>query len=124
MKAFLHLMTCTALMAGGNLAWAADQASTASMTVPVATVEAATALPSVTASQQGKKTVLISPRTGMRYSFDNPTNRPINFKTQVLAPANAQTVGRISASNPALSTESQQLAQQALLGIEQAQPAQ
>lgn len=122
MKAFLHLMTLTVLMGGYNLAIAAEDASTASMTVPVAKIEAVTAAPSVTASQQGKKTVLISPRTGMRYSFDNPTNRPINFKTQVLAPANAQNVGRISASNPALSPESQQSAQQALLGIAQ-QPA-
>lgn len=55
-----------------------------------------------------------SPRTGMKYSFANP-NRPIVLQTAAIAPANAVNADRIVASNPALSTTSQQQAKQALL---------
>ncbi|KAA8734538.1 hypothetical protein F4V57_06180 [Acinetobacter qingfengensis] len=95
----------------------AEQEQAKSMTVPAAQIEAVTAASNVAATQQGKKTVLISPRTGIRYAFDNPNNRPITFKTEVLLPANSQTVSRIVASNPALSVESQQQAEQTLLNI-------
>jgi hypothetical protein len=124
MKLHLELMTLTVLISASGLALANDEtAQQQTLTVPAAKVAAVTAAPSVAATQQGKTTVLVSPRTGIRYSFDNPSNRPINFKTQVLMPANAQTVSRISATNPALSSESQQQAQQALLNLEQSNPA-
>ncbi|ANF83070.1 hypothetical protein A3K93_02170 [Acinetobacter sp. NCu2D-2] len=55
-----------------------------------------------------------SPRTGIKYTFANP-NRPIVLQTAAIAPANAANADRIVASNPALSTASQQQAKKALL---------
>lgn len=61
----------------------------------------------------GKVTVT-SPRTGIRYTFENP-NKPITIQTAAIAAANAANADRIVAENPALSTASQQKAKQALL---------
>ncbi len=55
-----------------------------------------------------------SPRTGIRYTFDNP-NRPIVLQTQAIVAANTVNADRIVASNPALSAASQQEAKQTLL---------
>ena len=55
-----------------------------------------------------------SPRTGIRYTFANQ-NRPIVLQTAAIAAANAANADRIVATNPALSTASQQQAKQALL---------
>ncbi len=57
-----------------------------------------------------------SPRTGIRYTFANPDQRPIVLHTAAIAPANAANVNRIVAANPALSAASQERAKQALLG--------
>lgn len=61
----------------------------------------------------GRVTVA-SPRTGIRYTFNNQ-NRPIVVQTEAIAAANAANADRIVASNPALSAASQQQAKQALL---------
>ena len=57
---------------------------------------------------------IASPRTGIRYTFNN-SNRPIVLQTAAIAAANAANADRIVASNPALSAASQQQAKQALL---------
>ncbi|MFH7765820.1 hypothetical protein [Acinetobacter sp. BSP-28] len=58
---------------------------------------------------------VMSPRTGIRYTFANPQQRPVVLKTAAITPANAASVNRIVASNPALSAASQEKAKQALL---------
>ena len=72
--------------------------------------------PSTTQAQvvNGKVTV-VSPRTGIQYSIDNPNERPVLIQTEAIAPATSATVDRIVASNPALSEESQKEAKKALL---------
>lgn len=90
-----------------------------SFTLPADVAQQAVSAPQVQAAQKQEKTVLISPRTGMRYSFNNPDGRPILFKVEPLAAANSQTVTRIVAENPALSPESQQQAVQNLLNLTQ-----
>ncbi len=57
---------------------------------------------------------VISPRTGISYTFNND-NKPIVLQTQAIVAANSVNAGRIVAANPALSVESQQKAKQALL---------
>ncbi|WP_216937832.1 MULTISPECIES: hypothetical protein [unclassified Acinetobacter] len=57
---------------------------------------------------------VVSPRTGIRYTFANQ-NRPIVLQTPAIAAANAANADRIVATNPALSSASQQQAKQALL---------
>lgn len=57
---------------------------------------------------------IASPRTGIRYTFNNQ-NRPIVLQTAAIAAANAANADRIVASNPALSAVSQQQAKQSLL---------
>lgn len=61
----------------------------------------------------GKVTVT-SPRTGIKYTFENP-NKPIVLQTAAIAAANAANADRIVAENPALSSASQQNAKKALL---------
>ncbi|TXJ09926.1 MAG: hypothetical protein E6Q25_01940 [Acinetobacter sp.] len=85
--------------------------------VSAATAQAAITAPTVDANQKGGTTVLVSPRTGMRYSLTNPANRKVIFQTEALAPVTAQNVSRIRASNPALSEQSQQQAEKALLDM-------
>jgi hypothetical protein len=60
-------------------------------------------------------TTVMSPRTGIRYTFANPQQRPVVLKTAAITPANAANANRIVASNPALSAASQEKAKQALL---------
>ncbi len=57
----------------------------------------------------------MSPRTGIRYTFANPQQRPVVLKTTAITPVNAANANRIVASNPALSAASQEKAKQALL---------
>jgi hypothetical protein len=64
----------------------------------------------------GKVTV-VSPRTGIQYSIDNPKQRPVTIQTEAIAPVTSSNADRIVASNPALSPESQEKAKQALLAI-------
>ncbi len=74
-------------------------------------------VPNVEAVQKGQKTILVSPRTGMRYVLTNPANRTVVFQTELLAPVTAQNIHRITATNPALSAASQAQAEQALLDM-------
>lgn len=85
------------------------------MTVKAETVQAVISPPVVEAVQKDENTILVSPRTGMRYTVKNPANVPIIFKTELIAPATAANVNRIVATNPALSAISQEKAQAALL---------
>ena len=87
------------------------------ITVKAETVEAVVSAPVVDAVKKDDKTILISPRTGMRYTLSNPSNAPIVFKTEVIAPATTENANRIIASNPALSQASQQKAHAALVEI-------
>lgn len=87
------------------------------ITVNAKTVEATIAAPAVEAVQKKEATILVSPRTGMRYTVNNPSNIPIIFKTELIAPATTTNANRIVANNPALSVESQQKAQAALLAL-------
>ena len=73
-----------------------------------------------TAQAQIKRdaTIVVSPRTGVRYNLGDTENRPIIFQTHAIAPANAANINRIVATNPALSAQSQEKAQIALIGAE------
>ena len=102
---------------------AEEAPTTPSMTVKAATVQSATSLPNVHATQDRENTVFVSPRTGMRYSVSNPSNRKIIFQTEGLKPVTAQNVDRIQATNPMISAESQQQAKQKLLELAGIQPA-
>lgn len=62
-----------------------------------------------------ENTTVMSPRTGIRYTFANPQQRPVVLKTTAITPVNAANANRIVASNPALSAASQEKAKQALL---------
>ena len=73
---------------------------------------------STTAHAQVKRdaTIVVSPRTGVRYNLGDTENRPIVFQTQAIAAANAANINRIVATNPALSVQSQEKAKMALIG--------
>ncbi len=73
---------------------------------------------STTARAQIKRdaTIVVSPRTGVRYNLGDTENRPIVFQTQAIAAANAANINRIVATNPALSAQSQEKAKIALIG--------
>lgn len=106
-----------------NVAPSIEEATTSpSMTVKAATVQSVTSLPNVHASQNRENTVFVSPRTGMRYSVSNPSNRKIIFQTEGLKPITAQNVDRIRATNPVISAQSQQQAKQKLLDLAGIQP--
>lgn len=66
---------------------------------------------------QKTTTNLISPRTGIRYTLSNTGDRPVILKTANITAADANTVKRIVANNPALSVASQEKAKQALLSV-------
>ena len=100
----------------------ANTTADTTMTVKAATVQSATSLPNVHATQDRENTVFVSPRTGMRYSVSNPSNRKIIFQTEGLKPVTAQNVDRIQATNPMISAESQQQAKQKLLDLAGIQP--
>ena len=62
--------------------------------------------------------IVISPRTGISYAFNND-NKPLVLQTQAIEAAHRGNIERIVASNPALSPESQEKAKQALLNAAQ-----
>lgn len=77
-------------------------------------VKAAIGPQTVQAQVKDNQVTVISPRTGISYTFNND-NKPLVLQTQAIAAANNVTAERIVAANPALSLESQQKAKQALL---------
>ena len=89
--------------------------ATTPQTTSVDKVKAAVG-PTTTQAQvnQGQVT-LVSPRTGISYTFANPDNRPMVLETAKVSAANAANANRIVAANPALSAASQEKAKQALL---------
>ncbi len=102
----------------------AEQSSLAqSSVVSASTAQSAIHTASVSSKQEGDKTVLISPRTGMRYILNNPSRVAIVFKTEALAPVNAQNINRIVATNPAISPQSQEQAKQELRKLANITPA-
>lgn len=84
-------------------------------TTTVDKVQAATGTATAQAQVVNASTVVISPRTGIRYDLGNTGGRPIVLKTAAIAAVTPQTVNRIVATNPALSTSSQEKAKKALL---------
>lgn len=114
-----HFLSTAMLFTLSNFAWAnvnnTEAATQAVQTTTVANVAATQASQTTTAVQNDNKTVVISPRTGISYSFNNPEKRPVILKSEELAAANVNTVKRITASNPALSETSQRNAQLALV---------
>ena len=112
MKKVLQPLFLTVL-AVPSFVFAAETAS-APQTTTVDKVLAAKGPTSAQAVVKQENTTVISPRTGIRYTFANP-NRPIVLQTAAITAANAANADRIVASNPALSATSQQQAKQALL---------
>ena len=90
-------------------------------TVPVEQVIAAQGAPVVQADINNQNTVVVSPRTGVRYTLGNTGSRPVLFRAALLTPVDANNVDRIVATNPALSVESQEKAKQTLLAMPGAQ---
>ncbi len=90
-------------------------ANAATTTTP-AKVQAAVGATTAQVQVDNGHVTVASPRTGIRYTFANPDQRPIVLHTAAIAPANAANVNRIVAANPALSAASQERAKQALLG--------
>lgn len=84
-------------------------------TTTVDKVQAARGATTAQAVVKDDNITVMSPRTGIRYTFANPNQRPVILKTTAVTAANAANVNRIVASNPALSTASQEKAKQALL---------
>ena len=97
-----------ALSTVSTFAMAAQQTTTAEK------VKAAIGPQTAQAQVNDTQITVISPRTGISYTFNN-NNQTIVLQTQAIAAANTVTADRIVASNPALSAESQQKAKQALL---------
>lgn len=90
-------------------------ANTDTKTVPLAKVQAAAGVTQAQTEVKNDSTTVISPRTGIRYTLGNTAGRPIILQTASIAPATPATANRIVASNPALSSSSQEKAKQALL---------
>ena len=95
-------------------------------TTTAAKVQQARGATTALAAQANGNITVQSPRTGIRYTFANPNQRPVVLQTAAIAPVNAATVNRIVASNPALSPEVKKmlnkrfcLAQHSLLQINQ-----
>lgn len=86
-------------------------------TTSVKNVLVAKGTTSAEAVVKGGSTTVISPRTGIRYTLGETNGRPITIQTAAIAPATTANVQRIVATNPALSGESQQMAEQALLAM-------
>ena len=84
-------------------------------TTTAAKVQQARGATTAPAAQANGNITIQNPRTGIRYTFANPNQRPVVLQTAAIAPVNAATVNRIVASNPALSPVSQENAKQALL---------
>ena len=84
-------------------------------TTTIDKVQAARGATTAQAVVKDDNITVMSPRTGIRYTFANPNQRPVILKTTAVTAANSTNVNRIVASNPALSTASQEKAKQALL---------
>lgn len=112
MKKLLQPLLVLALVAPG--------VALAQQTTSVEKVKAAVGPTSTQAQVNHGQVTLVSPRTGISYSFSNPDNRPMVLETAKVTAANSANAQRIVASNPALSAASQEKAKQALLD-EQAQ---
>lgn len=84
-------------------------------TTTIDKVQAARGATTAQAVVKDDNITVMSPRTGIRYTFANPNQRPVILKTTAVTAANSANVNRIVASNPALSTASQEKAKQALL---------
>ncbi|NCI78522.1 hypothetical protein [Acinetobacter kanungonis] len=110
MKKLLQPLVIAAL-AIPTLAMANTPATTTA--AKVAAAQGATTAP---ATVQDTNVTVMSPRTGIKYTFPNPNQRPIILKTAAVAPATSETASRIVATNPALSVESQEQARQTLAG--------
>lgn len=91
-------------------------ANSPSQTTTLDKVQAARGATTAQAVVKDDNITVMSPRTGISYTFANPNQRPIVLKTTAITAANAANVGRIVATNPALSTASQEKAKQTLLG--------
>ena len=87
----------------------------APQTTTVDKVKAAVGPTTATAQVNNGQITVESPRTGIRYTFNNPDGRPVVLETKAIEPATSVNADRIVASNPALSSASQQKAKQALL---------
>lgn len=90
-------------------------ANNAVQTTTVDKVQAARGATTAQAVVKDNNITVMSPRTGIRYTFANPDQRPVILKTTAITAANAANVNRIVATNPALSTVSQEKAKQTLL---------
>lgn len=84
-------------------------------TTTIDKVQAARGATTAQAVVKDDNITVMSPRTGIRYTFANPNQRPVILKTTAVTAANSANVNRIVASNPALSTASQEKAKQVLL---------
>ncbi|MEB3768111.1 hypothetical protein [Acinetobacter sp. MD2] len=93
-------------------------------TTSVENVLVAKGTTTATAVVKGGETAIISPRTGIRYTLGDTNGRPITVQTAAITAATSANVQRIVAKNPALSDESQQLAEKALLAMPSAPEAQ
>ncbi len=85
-------------------------------TTTVTKVEAAQGATTAAATVQDTNVTVMSPRTGIKYTFPNAQQRPIILKTAAVSAATTTTASRIVATNPALSVESQEQAKLTLLG--------
>ena len=99
------------------ITWAAEAQP---FTTTVGNVLAAKGATTAQTVVQGNNTMIISPRTGIRYALGDTQGRAIVIQTAAIAPVNNVTVKRIIATNPALSVESQQKAEQSSLSMNQA----
>ena len=84
-------------------------------TTTIDKVQAARGATTAQAVVKDDNITVMSPRTGIRYTFANPNQRPVILKTTAVTAANSANGNRIVASNQALSTASQEKAKQALL---------
>ncbi len=72
-------------------------------TTTIDKVQAARGATTAQAVVKDDNITVMSPRTGIRYTFANPNQRPVILKTTAVTAANSANVNRIVASNPALS---------------------
>lgn len=90
-------------------------ADTAPFTTSISNVEEALGVQQAQAVVKNGVTTVTSPRTGISYTLGKTEGRPITLQTEAIVPVNNVTVKRIIATNPALSTESQETAEKLLL---------
>lgn len=102
--------------------WAAE-ASSDVQTTTVEKVQAARGPITAEAEVKHDTVTVISPRTGIRYTLGNTGNRQIILQTPAIVPANSANINRIVATNPAISSTSQEKAKIALIGAEAVQAA-